>query len=153
MTVLLPRAIAEQLRDALAAGGKREVGGVLMGEHVGDETFRIRDITVQLKGGMFARFIRLVEHIVAPLRNFFRATNHDYTRFNYMGEWHSHHSFALKPSQTDEDTMLEIVTDPLLGAHFVILLLARLSAANELQCAVTVYQPGRDAYAAQVRRE
>src|SRR5690349_4017305 len=121
MIVLLPEAIADQLRDALAAGGKREVGGILMGEHVGDETFRIRDITVQLKGGTFARFIRLVEHMVAPLRNFFRATNHDYTRFNYMGEWHSHHSFALKASQTDEDTMLEIVMDPLLGAHFVIL--------------------------------
>src|SRR5687768_2533107 len=140
MTVLLPAEIAARLLEALAAGGTREVGGIVMGEHVGSETFRIRDITVQLKGGTFARFVRLVEQILAPLRNFFRATNHEYTRFNYMGEWHSHHSFALKPSQTDEDTMLDIVTDPLLGAHFVILLLARLSTANELECAVTVYQ-------------
>src|SRR5690348_2252345 len=125
MIVLLPSAIADRLRTALTAGGKKEVGGIVMGEHVRDETFRIRDITVQLKGGTFARFVRLVEHIVGPLKSFFIATNHDYTRFNYMGEWHSHHSFALEPSQTDENTMLHLVTDPDLGARFVVLLLAR----------------------------
>jgi hypothetical protein len=150
MTVLLPAEIAARLVEALAAGGKREIGGIIMGEHVGDETFRIRDITVQLKGGTFARFVRLVEYIVAPLKTFFNATHHDYTRFNYMGEWHSHHSFALKPSQTDEDTMFGIVADRNLGARFVILLLARLSASRELQCAITVYQPGRAAYVAQI---
>jgi hypothetical protein len=153
MIVLLPAEIAARLTAALAAGGQKEVGGILMGEHVGDETFRIRDITVQLKGGTFARFVRLVEYIVAPLRNFFSATNHDHTRFKYMGEWHSHHSFALKPSHTDEDTMVDIVTDPHLGARFVILLLARLDSAHDLQCAVTVYQPRRTAYVAEVRLE
>ena len=153
MIVLLPVEIAARLTAALAAGGQKEVGGILMGEHVGDETFRIRDITVQLKGGTFARFVRFVEYIVAPLTNFFSATNHDYIRFNYMGEWHSHHSFALTPSQTDQETMFGIVTDRHLGAHFVILLLARLGTANDLQCAVTVYQPQRTAYVAEVRLE
>jgi hypothetical protein len=153
MILLMPKTIADRLSAALASGGTREVGGVLMGEHVGGDTFRIRDITVQLKGGTFARFVRLVEHIVGPLAGFFRSTNHDYTRFNYMGEWHSHHSFALNPSQTDDDTMFEILADPLLGARFVILLLAKLDAANELRCAVTVYQPGTRAYIAHIRPE
>jgi [CysO sulfur-carrier protein]-S-L-cysteine hydrolase len=145
--------VAQRLRAALAAGGQREVGGIVMGEHVADGTFRIREITVQLKGGTFARFVRLVEHIVAPLQRFFSATNRDYTRFNYMGEWHSHHSFALTPSHTDNETMADIVGDPDLGAHFVILLLARLSAANDLECAVTVYHPRQTAYVAEVRFE
>jgi [CysO sulfur-carrier protein]-S-L-cysteine hydrolase len=153
MTVLLPAGVAERMRAALAAGGQKEIGGILMGEHVNDETFRICDITVQYKGGTFARFVRLVEYIVGPLRDFFSATNHDYTRFNYMGEWHSHHSFALRPSGTDESTMMNILTDPNLGARFVILLLVKLETANDLQCAVTVYQPRRAGYLAEVRFE
>ena len=63
-----------------------------MGEHVGVDTFRVKDLTIQRKGGTFATFIRFIEEIIGPLRDFFSSTRHDYTRFNYLGEWHSHHS-------------------------------------------------------------
>lgn len=140
MILLLPPPIVMRLKTALLEAGTREVGGVLMGEHVGVDTFRVTDVTIQMKGGSFAAFVRIVENIIAPLRAFFQSNNHDYTRFNYIGEWHSHHSFALTPSSPDHDTMQDIVMDPTVGARFAALLLVKLSG-GKFECSVTVYTP------------
>ncbi len=141
MNLLLPRNIADRIIDALLQAGAREIGGILMGEHVGPDTFRVQDITIQHSGGTFAAFTRLVDRIIGPLRVFFRATNFDYTRFNYIGEWHSHHSFALRPSGSDHDAMREIVADSKVGAQFAVLLLVKLDRHKRLDLGLTVYQP------------
>ena len=141
MQLLIPPEISTQLVDALLQVGKREIGGILMGEHVGPDTFRVKVITIQRKGGTFAAFVRIVSEILAPLRAYFDSTKHDYTRFNYMGEWHSHHSFTLSPSGTDHNTMLEMVDDSQLGARFVVLLLVKLNSNGQLESNITVYQP------------
>lgn len=140
MQLLLPPDIVSRMATALSEAGRREVGGVLMGEHVGPDIFRVKELTIQRKGGTFATFVRVVQSIVGPLQAFFRATQHDYTRFNYLGEWHSHHSFALNPSTRDHRSMLEIIDDPQLGANFVVLLLVKLNQSI-LDFAVFVYQP------------
>lgn len=124
-----------------------------MGEHVGPNKFRVKDLTIQRKGGTFATFIRLVSEILTPLREFFESTKHDYTKFNYLGEWHSHHSFALRPSTRDHATMYEMVSDPHLGARFVILLLIRIDEHDFLDGAVTIYQLGKSPFPGIVVRE
>jgi hypothetical protein len=149
----VPPEITSQLVEALAQAGRREIGGILMGEHIGVDTFRVKELTIQRKGGTFAAFIRIVAEILAPLRAFFDSTKHDYTRFNYLGEWHSHHSFALSPSGRDHTTMYGIVTDPQLGAHFVVLLLVKLGNDNQLDGSVTVYQPNKKPFRGSVTQE
>jgi len=141
MQLLLPREIVSNLVDALEKAGQKEIGGIMMGEHVGPDAFRVKELTIQRKGGTFSAFIRFVAEILAPLRAFFEATKHDYTRFNYLGEWHSHPSFALLPSGPDHTTMYEIVMDQQLGARFVVLLLVKLDDRGQLEGRVTVYQP------------
>lgn len=153
MKLILPLEIAKQLIDAMVHAGRREVGGILMGEHVGRENFRVKEFTVQRKGGTFARFIRMVEDIVAPLRAFFDATKHNYTRFNYLGEWHSHHSFALAPSKRDHRTMYDMVMDPQFGARFIVLLLVKLDNLGQLEANATVYQPNKAPFACTIIRE
>ena len=143
MQLLVPPEITSQLVDALGQAGRREIGGILMGEHVRPDTFRVKELTIQRKGGAFAAFIRIVEEILAPLRAFFETTKHDYTRFNYLGEWHSHHSFALTPSGRDHMTMYDIAMDAQLGANFVVLLLVKLDDGGQLEGSVTVYQPNK----------
>lgn len=123
MRLLLPSEVTGRLCDAMQRVGQREIGGILMGEHIGEDEFRIMDVTIQVRGGTFATFVRLVEGFARPLRQFFARTGHDYRRFNYLGEWHSHHSFALRPSPQDEESIREIVDDPEVGANFVVLLL------------------------------
>lgn len=141
MQVLLPPEIQEQLISALRAAGRREIGGILMGEHVGANAFRVVSVTIQTRGGAFASFVRLVQHVVRPLADFFRKTSHQYTRFNYLGEWHSHHSFELNPSTTDAETMRELVDDPEVGATFAVLLILRLDGDRDLRGSVTVFLP------------
>jgi hypothetical protein len=121
-----------------------------MGEHLGADNFRVKRLTVQKKHGTFASFIRFVEEIIGPLQSFFQATKHDYKRFNYLGEWHSHHSFELVPSGRDHATMVETVTDPKLGAVFVVLLLVKLNRVGALECAVTVYRAGGQPFAGKI---
>jgi proteasome lid subunit RPN8/RPN11 len=143
MRVLLPRDVAEKLAFALRDTGRREVGGVLMGEHVSDGVFRVKDLTVQRRGGTFASFVREVRTALVPLRRFFVETGHDYIRYNYLGEWHSHPSFPAEPSRRDSETMWRIVDDPAVGANFAVLLIVRLGAEGELEGSVTAYLPGR----------
>lgn len=146
MQLLIPAEIRRQLETALREAGRREIGGVLMAEHVGENTFHVRSITIQRRGGSFATFLRVVEGFLGPLRNFFRQTNHDYARFNYIGEWHSHPSFNPEPSETDHGTMLSIINDPQLGAYFVVLMIVKLLERGEITGTVTVYQPNTPEY-------
>jgi hypothetical protein len=153
MKLVLPIEIIAEMREALAKAGQREIGGILMGEHIGPDTFRVKSMTIQFRGGTFAAFIRIVADILAPLRSFFETTQHNYKRFNYLGEWHSHHSFELSPSGQDHFSMNEIVIDKALGAHFVVLLLVKLDEQTLLDCSVTVYQPNIRHYRGIVEQE
>jgi integrative and conjugative element protein (TIGR02256 family) len=146
MQLILPLEIRLQLETALHEAGRREIGGILMAEHTGENSFRVRSLTIQRRGGSFAAFLRVVEAFLGPLRNFFRQTDYNYTRFNYIGEWHSHPSFVPTPSETDHRTMLSIINDPQVGAFFVVLLIVKLDESGEFVGTVTVYQPDARAF-------
>lgn len=141
MQLLLPREIRQQLETALREAGRREIGGILMAEHVAQNAFRVRSLTIQRRGGSFAAFLRAVDAFLGPLKNFFRQTDYNYTKFNYIGEWHSHPSFVPTPSETDHQTMLSIINDPQTGAFFVVLLIVKLDENGEFVGTVTIYQP------------
>src|SRR5436305_3382362 len=111
MDFLLPAEVASRLVAALRLAGRQEVGGILMGESLAPGRFRIAEATIQPHGGSFATFFRNVRLALKPLRRFFSRTGHDYQRFNYLGEWHSHPSFVPEPSGPDVRSMLEIVED------------------------------------------
>jgi proteasome lid subunit RPN8/RPN11 len=115
---------------------------VLVGEHVTNDLFRIVDISVQLSGGTAAHFIRDPEHHRAFLTDFFSRTRHDYKRFNYLGEWHSHPKFEPLPSGEDFVTMLDLVGDPEVGVNFAVLIIARLHRWGRLELSATLFRSG-----------
>lgn len=141
MHLNLPPELVDRLTAALSRASRQEIGGIMMGEHVAENVFRVRDLTVQYGGGTFATFRRVVQEVIGPLTRFFSDMGHDYRRFNYLGEWHSHPSFAPQPSPIDHRTMLDIVDDPDVGANFVVLLIVRLDEESRLEGTVTVYLP------------
>lgn len=140
MKILLPNQLHQRLSLILQQAGERETGGILMGEHVETDVFRIKDLSVQRHSGNFNFFLRFYEDMIQPLRHFFSNTGHDYQRFNYLGEWHSHPNFPLHPSQQDEESIKSIVTDAKVGANFVILLIVKL-AQDAIEGSVTVFLP------------
>ncbi len=128
--ILLPSKIINRLHDSLKIAGDKEIGGILMGEHVAENTFRVVEITIQHQTGTFTSFIRVLKGLASTLQSFFRRTNFEYKRYNYLGEWHSHPAFSLNPSITDVNTMFRIVGDKSVGANFVMLLLVKQSGIN-----------------------
>jgi integrative and conjugative element protein (TIGR02256 family) len=140
LTVSIPPAVQQTLRKALTAAGCDECGGILMGEHLGPDHFIVRQLTVQ-GGGRFASFIRETKSALLALTGFFRKSGYCYSRFNYLGEWHSHPSFSVQPSMTDHQSMLDIVMDARVGANFVVLLIFKLVRQDELEGSAYTYLP------------
>lgn len=141
MRIKLTTPVARRLSRELRKAGRREIGGLLMGEHVEPNVFKIVDISVQRSGGSRACFIRQPQEHREDLDRFFKRTGSDYRRFNYLGEWHSHPSFHATPSAMDLDTMQTIVEDPTVGVNFLVLLIARIGGGDEIQLSVTAFLP------------
>jgi hypothetical protein len=140
ITLILRREVVERMRAALYGAGRREIGGLLMAEHTGPNQFEVLDITIHGRGTI-AYFLRRAEEAVTRLKSFFVRANHDYAKFNYLGEWHSHPSFELEPSQKDDISIREIVEDRDVGANFVVLLIVKLSDNGELLTRAYTYLP------------
>lgn len=146
----LPPDLAEQVSAALKKAGHREIGGILMGEHIGTNAFAIRDLTIHSRG-TFATFVRNVGKALAGLARFRERTGNRHRQFNYMGEWHSHPLFSLRPSDPDRETMREIVASPQMKeAQFLVLLLVKLGPDGRLQANAFTYLPDGSEYASEV---
>lgn len=139
LTIRINRDVATSMRTACGRAGIRETGGMLFGEYLGPDEFRVIEATTHGLG-RFASFVRIITDGFARLEDFFRRTRHDYMRFNYLGEWHSHPSFALHPSGTDDSTMQALVDDPTTRALFVVLIIVKLES-GELQATAWAYFP------------
>jgi [CysO sulfur-carrier protein]-S-L-cysteine hydrolase len=84
--------------------------------------------------------VREPEHHREFLADFFARTGHDYLRYNYLGEWHSHPRFQPIPSPEDRATMLELVKNPLVGANFAVLIIVRLRRWSRLELSATLFR-------------
>src|SRR5438045_3399915 len=83
LTLILPPSVAQRIQEALLRSGRREIGGVMMAEHVGVNSFAVRELTIHRRG-TFASFVRRIEEAWASLTQFFDRTKRDYERFNYI---------------------------------------------------------------------
>lgn len=140
LTIRLTADVVWRIKDALERAGEREIGGVLFAEHIGVDEFTIREVTIHRRGGI-AFFVRRISEALQGLRGFFAKTANQYTRFNYLGEWHSHPLFAAEPSGQDDASMREIVEDENVGANFVVLLVLKLGHDGELTGGAHTYLP------------
>jgi len=152
LTVILPREQAERILTALTKAKHREIGGILMGEHVGASEFAVREITVHRRGS-FASFLRRIEDALVQMHAFFKKTEHNYLRFNYIGEWHSHPLFDPIPSRRDDVSMQEIIQDDTVGANFVVLLIVKIGTSGQLVATAHTYLPDGSRWSSNVKME
>jgi integrative and conjugative element protein (TIGR02256 family) len=138
--IRLPPELRDRLIAALFDAGLREIGGILMAEHTGTDEFTVRDLTVHRRG-TWSSFVRTLTEAVFGLRRFFERTQRAYTRYNYLGEWHSHPSFSTQPSSTDDASMRAIVSDESVGATFAVLVIFKLNDNGALAASAHTYLP------------
>lgn len=149
----MPHEISKRLANELKRAGRKEIGGLLLGEHTGGETFKIVEITLQTGRGTTSHFERDPESHRQQLDAFFHPTGNDCARFNYFGEWHSHPSFAPLPSSTDLESMETILADESVGANFLVLLIVRLVRGEGLAMSATVCTRSTHRVPAQIFKE
>jgi len=112
-----------------------------MGEQVAPDHFRVVDFSVDDTTGTAAHFVRSPEHHAKALDRFFRKTGSDFKRFNYLGEWHSHPSFSVRPSQEDIMSMQNLVNGER-DIEFSALLIVRLRYFLRVEAAAHMFVRG-----------
>lgn len=112
-----------------------------MGEEIEPGRFRVVDFSLDEVSGSRAHFVRDAKHHLAALEEFFQRTGHDYLRFNYLGEWHSHPGFPPLPSSTDIDSMEDLVAGAR-GVDFGVLLIVKLSLFRRFLLSMTLHRRG-----------
>jgi len=140
MKLRLPSEQVRLLRTALERASRNEIGGQMYGEQLAPSDFRVMDLTIQRRPGTFARFVVDLVQAARDALRFFERTEHRYTRFNYIGEWHSHPSFAVHPSSTDAASMQAMVRDSGFRGNFAVLMIVRLDEAN-VMCGGWLFDP------------
>ena len=130
-----------RLSGELARAGRREVGGVLVGEHLGGERFALLDFSVQRRGGGRAHFRRDPVKAAAFVEAAIARHGGDPARVNYLGEWHSHPACPAVPSPVDVAQMRDIVDDPDQPGEFSVLLVVSLTPTT-LQMSMTLFRRG-----------
>lgn len=129
-----------KLVAALRRAGMNEIGGQLYGEQLAPSDFLVTDLTLPSRPGTIAQFVVDLLEAAGDAVRFFVRTKHEYTRFNYIGEWHSHPSFAVCASETDVATMRALVGDTEFQGSFAILMIVRLDQST-LTTAAWVFDP------------
>ncbi|NTZ82018.1 hypothetical protein FCJ61_03045 [Burkholderia metallica] len=137
---LTPECAAKLLHELRRARAD-EIGGVLATERVADRVFRIVDLSIQRKGGSVTAFSRDASLHKRFMRRFHDLTGHQYERFNYLGEWHSHPSFPALPSPKDVRTMHSLLEAPDQVANFLVLLIVKRSSAGKLEASAHAFAP------------
>jgi proteasome lid subunit RPN8/RPN11 len=143
MQIKVARDIEARLRSALLSAGQREIGGMLFAEQIEPDHFRVVDFSVDLDAGSHASFRRAPGVHRQALDAFFDRTGRDFARFNYLGEWHSHPAFSVRPSTEDIATMTELVSDHRSAISFAVLLIVRLRFCFWLDHSWTIFARGK----------
>ena len=151
--IVLPANVAAKLRRELRRAGDREIGGVLAGEDRGGGRFLVADLSVQRSGGGVAHFVRDPGAHRRFMRRFLARAGNDYTRLNYLGEWHSHPRFPALPSGTDLRQMQGLIEERGQPANFLVLLVAKLGRGSEIEATAHAFRRSAPVVQARVARE
>ena len=138
MRIELGHDIRTRLRKALRQAGRREIGGMIFAEQLAPAHFRVIDFSLDTHSGSHATFNRDPDVHRQALDDFFRRTGQDFTRFNYLGEWHSHPSFSTHLSLDDIATMTDLVEDGK-DISFAVLMIVRLRFQVWMDCTFTIF--------------
>lgn len=141
MKIVISREVCGILSKELKMAGDREIGGVLVGEHLGEGRFQVADLSVQRHGGTRSSFERDPILHGAFITEFYNRTGHDYARFNYLGEWHSHPTYPAYPSAYDVGSMQSIVEQPEVNVDFALLLVVKRRFWRGLEASATIFRP------------
>lgn len=127
----IPRAsAAERGGLGLPYTGLIEAGGLMVGEHVGENAFRVTDVSLTI-GEPNRYYLDPADH--ESFVGAFRAKCPDAARFGLIGSWHSHPSGEPQPSARDLQTLKATMAHPSTDLAFKVLLIVCRDTDGQLQ--------------------
>lgn len=138
--ILLNSQCALKLKRELNAARTNEIGGVLVAEQVGDGKFLVIDLSVQ-RNGSHSHFDRDPTQHREFVMRFHERMGHRPERFNYLGEWHSHPTHPVIPSDVDLRQMQNLVEDMEQKSTFLVLMIVKLGLGGVIQGSVHGFRP------------
>ena len=114
---------------------------MIFAEQLAPAHFRLLDFSLDSSSGSHAHFRRDPRTHHEALDDFFEKTGRDFSRFNYLGEWHSHPCYSVIPSIEDVETMQALVEDGS-AISFALLLIVRLRFGLWMSSSLTTFARG-----------
>lgn len=141
LRIILTKKVQQTILEACQESGAREIGGMLFAHHLSHNDFKVLEATIAGEYlGTFSRFVRGLASGLKRLAMFYEKHNFRYSKYNYLGDWHSHPNFALDPSVTDDKSMVDMLMDSKVGASFLVLLIVKISN-KQLEAKAWAYFP------------
>lgn len=142
MKILIPKKIRKSMQKHMKQAGQKEIGGILMAEQIDFHNFRVVEYSIDVRCGTTSSFFRNSENHDLALQDFFSKTGENYSRFNYLGEWHTHPSFEVKPSLQDIKAMQDLVDDEFSNLSFAVLFIAKLTLMYQFKSSGYIFIRG-----------
>ena len=153
INIILTNEVRNIILETCKKSGKREIVGMLFAQHFSTNEFKVLEVTVAMEYlGTMSRFIRGIVSGLRQLAKFYKYHNYFYSKYNYLGDWHSHPNFKFYPSATDDASMFKLLYDVEVGAYFLVLLIVKIKN-NQLKVNGWAYFPGNKRVKCEIKLE
>jgi len=102
LEIIIPKEITLRLIKQISKYSPLETKGALFAEDLGNDTFKIDEVYLEPKPGT-TTFVKLyINHeYVTFQKNYHKLRKNNFSKYNYIGDWHSHPLFECFPSSYD----------------------------------------------------
>jgi proteasome lid subunit RPN8/RPN11 len=102
LEIIIPKKISLILIKQISKHSPLETKGALFAEDLGNDTFKIDGVYLEPKPGT-TTFVKLYinQEYVSFQKNYHKFRKNNFSKYNYIGDWHSHPLFECLPSSYD----------------------------------------------------
>lgn len=102
MKIIVPKEISNKLIEVIVQHNPYEIKGSFYAEQIKENFFIIDDVYVsEISGNRFFSNLIVNARYKKFERDYYSKKNFIYTKYNYIGDWHSHPSYECIPSDYD----------------------------------------------------
>lgn len=130
MKIVIKKEVTSKIYETVQLAGINEIKGSCYAFHKDNDLFEIEETYISQQKGTFS-FSNLIINCKYNLfeKRYYKKHRNNFKEHNYIGDWHSHPSFKLKPSNYDiEEVNSELINS---NANFLIQIIVKI-VNNEL---------------------
>jgi len=126
LEIIIPAKITSLIKKHIDKYSPLETKGALFAEHLGDNIFKIDSVYLEPKPGTTTYVKLVVNRVYQAFQNsFHKKHQYHFSKFNYIGDWHSHPLFECIPSSFDVEEVQKDLKNS--NANFLVQLILKVN--------------------------